>query len=291
MEDAIRVTRGAGDLLALVGARGERRPRNVPDDILKLLPRNGGVVMVTFVPGFLSPKVAAWTKLQTAETDAAEAAVPERRGGSKRRRRVDEGATRRRARRSATSPTTSTTSGRSPASITSASAATSTASPACRPGPGGRLDVSGADRGTAPPRLQRRRHEEDPRAQHPARDAAGGEGVEEAADANADLSAKTLQVPDVHGRQARPVAASHRDRLHAPIVALGDSHDRRDTWLAQPARGAARGQRRRAEPVAYWLMRAHPDWDVLNRGVNGERSDEIARPLRSRRRCGCAGAS
>ena len=24
-------------------------------------------------------------------------------------------------------------------------------------------------------------------------------------------------------------------------------------------------------------MRAHPEWDVLNRGVNGERSDEIAR--------------
>jgi membrane dipeptidase len=42
-------------------------PRNVPDDILRLLPKNGGVVMVTFVPGFLSPKVAAWTKLQDAE--------------------------------------------------------------------------------------------------------------------------------------------------------------------------------------------------------------------------------
>jgi membrane dipeptidase len=42
-------------------------PRNVPDDILKLLPKNGGVVMVTFVPGFLSPKVAAWNKQQTDE--------------------------------------------------------------------------------------------------------------------------------------------------------------------------------------------------------------------------------
>ena len=27
---------------------------------------------------------------------------------------------------------------------------------------------------------------------------------------------------------------------------------------------------------AYWLMRAHPEWEVLNRGVNGERSDQIA---------------
>jgi membrane dipeptidase len=33
-------------------------PRNVPDDVLQLLPKNRGVVMVTFVPGFLSAKVA-----------------------------------------------------------------------------------------------------------------------------------------------------------------------------------------------------------------------------------------
>ena len=26
---------------------------------------------------------------------------------------------------------------------------------------------------------------------------------------------------------------------------------------------------------AYWLMRTRPDWDVLNRGVNGERSDQV----------------
>src|SRR5688572_31703168 len=29
-------------------------PRNVPDSILRRLPANGGVVMVTFVPGFIS---------------------------------------------------------------------------------------------------------------------------------------------------------------------------------------------------------------------------------------------
>jgi lysophospholipase L1-like esterase len=26
---------------------------------------------------------------------------------------------------------------------------------------------------------------------------------------------------------------------------------------------------------SYWMMKIHPDWVVLNRGVNGERSDEI----------------
>src|SRR3712207_3461124 len=35
-------------------------PRNVPDSILARLPRNGGVVMVTFVPPFVSPAAAAW---------------------------------------------------------------------------------------------------------------------------------------------------------------------------------------------------------------------------------------
>jgi membrane dipeptidase len=34
-------------------------PRNVPDDVLRLLPENGGVVMVTFVPSFVSPEAAA----------------------------------------------------------------------------------------------------------------------------------------------------------------------------------------------------------------------------------------
>src|SRR5215831_16916353 len=34
--------------------------RNVPDDILQQLPKNGGVIMVTFVPGFVSAKVNAW---------------------------------------------------------------------------------------------------------------------------------------------------------------------------------------------------------------------------------------
>ena len=95
-----------------------------------MLPKNGGVVMVTFVPGFLSPKVNALE--QGAD---GRAGSPE--GGSSRtiaaavkaaRRRVDGSATRRRAPRSRRWPTTSITSARSRASITSASAATSTAS-------------------------------------------------------------------------------------------------------------------------------------------------------------------
>ena len=34
-------------------------PRDVPDDVLKQIPANGGIVMVTFVPGFISQEVYA----------------------------------------------------------------------------------------------------------------------------------------------------------------------------------------------------------------------------------------
>jgi membrane dipeptidase len=40
-------------------------PRNVPDEILAQMPRNGGVVMVTFVPGFVSQDVADFNKRET----------------------------------------------------------------------------------------------------------------------------------------------------------------------------------------------------------------------------------
>ncbi len=42
------------------------RPRNVPDDVLRRLERNGGVVMVTFIPAFVSQPVANW-ELRLAE--------------------------------------------------------------------------------------------------------------------------------------------------------------------------------------------------------------------------------
>jgi membrane dipeptidase len=44
-------------------------PRNVPDDVLQLLPANGGVVMVNFVPDFISKEVWNWN----AERGAQEA--------------------------------------------------------------------------------------------------------------------------------------------------------------------------------------------------------------------------
>ena len=42
-------------------------PRNVPDSVLRLLPEDGGVVMVTFVPGFINETVRAWSAARSAE--------------------------------------------------------------------------------------------------------------------------------------------------------------------------------------------------------------------------------
>ena len=69
MEDAIRVSQ-APVIFSHSSARALTDvPRNVPDTVLRLLPKNGGVVMVTFVPGFLDRAVAEWNKLQDAERD------------------------------------------------------------------------------------------------------------------------------------------------------------------------------------------------------------------------------
>jgi membrane dipeptidase len=49
--------------------------RNVPDSILSRLPANGGVVMVTFVPDFVSTEVAGWAEAEHREATRIQAAV------------------------------------------------------------------------------------------------------------------------------------------------------------------------------------------------------------------------
>jgi lysophospholipase L1-like esterase len=59
------------------------------------------------------------------------------------------------------------------------------------------------------------------------------------------------------------------------IVALGDSTTAGTPAYKSPIEAPPDGAGNIESQYAYWLMRAHADWRVLNRGVNGERSDQI----------------
>jgi lysophospholipase L1-like esterase len=63
--------------------------------------------------------------------------------------------------------------------------------------------------------------------------------------------------------------------LMITIVALGDSTTAGTPAYRSPLEAPPSGSGNVESQYAYWLMQSHPDWQVLNRGVNGERSDQI----------------
>jgi len=67
MADALRVSQAPVFFSHSSAKALANVPRNVPDDILAQLPKNGGVIMVTFVPGFISQEVADYNARENAE--------------------------------------------------------------------------------------------------------------------------------------------------------------------------------------------------------------------------------
>jgi len=60
------------------------------------------------------------------------------------------------------------------------------------------------------------------------------------------------------------------------IVAMGDSTTAGTPAFKSPREAPPTGKGDETSQYAYWLMKAHPDWEVVNQGINAQRSDVIA---------------
>ena len=59
------------------------------------------------------------------------------------------------------------------------------------------------------------------------------------------------------------------------IVGLGDSTTAGTPGFRSPLEAPPDGAGNPESQYAFWMMRSHPEWTVLNRGINGETTEEI----------------
>jgi len=65
------------------------------------------------------------------------------------------------------------------------------------------------------------------------------------------------------------------DAAARTIVALGDSTTAGHPDFQSPAEHPPEGAGNPESQYAFWIRKAHPEWKVVNRGISGERADEI----------------
>ena len=59
------------------------------------------------------------------------------------------------------------------------------------------------------------------------------------------------------------------------IVGLGNSTTAGTPGFRSPLEAPPNGRGNPESQYGYWIARLHPEWTVLNRGIDGQRSDEI----------------
>jgi lysophospholipase L1-like esterase len=85
------------------------------------------------------------------------------------------------------------------------------------------------------------------------------------------LDARPVIKTESRSVTTRPSSGSVR------IVAMGDSTTAGTPAFESPREAPPNGRGVETSQYAYWLMKTHPGWQVVNQGINGERSDEIRR--------------
>ena len=73
----------------------------------------------------------------------------------------------------------------------------------------------------------------------------------------------------------RMTAVQAEPESKVKIVALGDSTAAGTPGFCSPRECPPDGRGDEESQHAYWVMKCHPGWEVVNQGVNGERSDQI----------------